>query len=75
VSRTNLPHDHADCDAQPTDARLATHHVGLLGGAIELFHALPLIETRSHGSGVRILFQEAFGRNQVVAKVAVAKVM
>jgi len=57
------------------DARLTTHHDGLLGDAIELFHALLLIETRCHGSGVRILFQEPFGSSQMVAQVAVAAVM
>jgi hypothetical protein len=41
VSRTDLANDHADRDTHATDARLAPHHIRLLGNPIQLSHAFP----------------------------------
>ena len=46
VPGADLPHDHANRDAQAADARLAAHDLGLLGDAIELSHDPLLIEKR-----------------------------
>jgi hypothetical protein len=58
-----LANDHADCDTHAADARLAPHHVRLLGNPIHLSHALFLIKTHCDGKNSRIVSQDSIFEN------------
>jgi hypothetical protein len=46
VTSTDLTYNHTNSHPHATNARLAAHHLGLLGDAIQLSHVSLLIETR-----------------------------